>query len=169
MKRNSRKNFVILFLRSKPFLPFLKNKKIVDKVLFWTLFLTIFLWCKRKVFANFKKIFIFKVPVIFLNWKFCRACAACARGKIRWFFWIKLIKYSHSIAMCPFSKIAKMKITPPYCTRFSWPTGKLNLLEDDCTRFSWPIGKLNLFEDGTNFSLSKGKLYLIDYDCTRCF
>ena len=91
MKRNSK--FFKTFFRSNTILLFLKNKKILNNLWFWIIFLAIGLWCKRKVLANFQKnIFIFKAPVISLKWKFCHAWAASASGKIRWFLGIELIK-----------------------------------------------------------------------------
>ena len=108
MKRNSKKCFFTIFFRQKLFSPFLKNKTNTKQSLIlnfifgnWSL-----MYCKRKVHANLKKIYLFKGPVIFCKWKYCRACAV---RNIRRFFGIELIKIwpIDSTVMCPFSKITK--------------------------------------------------------------
>ena len=82
-------------------------KRKFKKVHFQFFLFAIVLWSTVKGIYFQHKLFIFKVSVIFLKWKFFRACTTCARGKICRFLGIELIKIFWSASMCLFLKIAK--------------------------------------------------------------
>ena len=85
MKRNTKKIWCSVQKIKNSFAHLGKLKKILN-FQFIIFFLAIVLWCLRKVFANFSKMLLIRVPVICCKWIICRACDVCGRNCRYWEF-----------------------------------------------------------------------------------